>query len=286
MKKYTIKKHRKKSSKVNKRSLGGGQDINSRFKSGFPYLPIYPKTAQRRPPNQDELGRQLALACRNGNLIRVVDLLNRGADVHFSGNRGIRPIVFAIMGGHLEVVKTLIEHGANKEDSSEETYDTTPIIWATLWNQVTIVDFLIEENVNINHTTKKGQTALLIACEKGYTDIVISLILAGAFVNQATSKGDTPLSQACQEGNLEIVNALLEYDANINATNDIGASPLMIAINFGHNDVAEALILSGADLTIRDKNGETALDLANKSDKIIPGIKDLLQTSSPQTLTI
>uniref|UniRef100_A0A1X7TAU3 NACHT domain-containing protein n=1 Tax=Amphimedon queenslandica TaxID=400682 RepID=A0A1X7TAU3_AMPQE len=49
------------------------------------------------------------------------------------------------------------------------------------------VEFLLQlETVNIDHTNEEGKTALMLACERGHEDIVLSLLSAGAKLNDAS----------------------------------------------------------------------------------------------------
>jgi uncharacterized protein len=55
---------------------------------------------------------------------------------------------------------------------------------------------------------------------------------------------------------------LIKHGANVNAQNNDGISPL---INTPTADVARVLIENGADLSLRDKQGKTALEEAKQS---------------------
>lgn len=56
----------------------------------------------------------LIIAADEGDISRVIDLLNRGANVNaYDYLHGATPLFFATINGHTEVVKKLIEYGAN-----------------------------------------------------------------------------------------------------------------------------------------------------------------------------
>lgn len=80
--------------------------------------------------------------------------------------------------------------------------------------------------------------------------------------------GYTPLHYACREGHVEAVHLLLQYGADPNATTSAGrATPLMRAAYMGHRDVCRQLIDNkpiAADVSLRDADGESALDKATK----------------------
>lgn len=62
-------------------------------------------------------------------------------------------------------------------------------------------------------TKKNGYTALILASDKGYTEVVKALLEAGTDVNIKSKNGNTVLIFASAEGHTEIVEALLEAGA-------------------------------------------------------------------------
>jgi hypothetical protein len=77
--------------------------------------------------------------------------------------------------------------------------------------------------------------------------------------------GNTPLHWAAARGHTEAVEALLEAGAPVEATNHGGSTPLQSAVLNGHADAARALRRRGADPTAPDEFGDSALDLARRS---------------------
>lgn len=75
-------------------ALESGADIEESDVHGYPGLP-------------------LRLACFNGHRDIIIELLDRGADIHALNHQGPgAPIRMAIRGGHLEVIELLVERGA------------------------------------------------------------------------------------------------------------------------------------------------------------------------------
>ena len=50
--------------------------------------------------------------------------------------------------------------------------------------------------------------------------------------------------------------------ANCNAVNTAKQTPLHIAARFGHTRIAYELLCGNADVTLRDQNNDTAMDIA------------------------
>jgi len=102
--------------------------------------------------------------------------------------------------------------------------------------------------------------------------------------NIRSTAGVSPLMEAAKSGRVELVSALVAHHADLDAregdeglpgTIDVsagtGMTPLMMAVVGGHLDVVKVLLDAGADTTIRNRNGETALDEALKG-----GIGDII----------
>ena len=126
-----------------------------------------------------------------------------------------------------------------------------------------IVKMLLEKpDINVNQTTRKGMTPLLIATQFGQ-EIMQLLLNRGAKVNQATSSGVTALLLASRYGHLEIVQLLLDRGANVNAKANDGATPLFMASQQGYLKIVRVLFYKGADInqTLTTERS-TPLDIA------------------------
>ena len=84
---------------------------------------------------------------------------------------------------------------------------------------------------------------------------------------------DERLLDAALDGNFSGVRSALDAGANVNARNLYHQTPLMIACVSGNLEVVKYLVERGADITLRDENGDTALDY---SELIHPGIFEYL----------
>ena len=78
------------------------------------------------------------------------------------------------------------------------------------------------------------------------------------------SVGKSPLHEAAESGDADTVKRLIEEKTNPNQANDAGQSALHLAAKAGHAAVVDVLIGKGADVAARDKDGNTAADVAKK----------------------
>ena len=105
-------------------------------------------------------------------------------------------------------------------------FNVHPLLFAVKNESLEIVKMLIEHHAPINKEDLNGTTALIMACEAGYFDIVQYLVQEGkANINQADGLGFTPLHFAAACGRLEIVKFLLSQPGiTINVQNISGIS--------------------------------------------------------------
>lgn len=136
---------------------------------------------------------------------------------------------------------------------------------------VLIIDKILPKfgiKIDIDETIDQSkQTPLLLASREGNPDIVKFLIKKNANVN-AVSICDTPLIVVSQnsimnkDDQLTIVESLISAGADVNHIGEYGKTPLMMATESNSPKIVSKLLLSGADISIRDKDGITALDIA------------------------
>ena len=153
-------------------------------------------------------------------------------------------------------------------------------------NREDTVRILINQNINVNSKNKSNATTLMFASYIGNEKIVDMLLGAGAKIDEQDVHGITALIVASAFGHLLTVKKLIAKGANLNNTMVTeftidkqtfpkGSTALMLAINENHTDIAIELIKAGADVSIKDGNNKTALDIA-KSKKN-QAIIDLLE---------
>jgi hypothetical protein len=87
------------------------------------------------------------------------------------------------LNGHLGIVKLLIEVGVDKDGGQA----TTPLINASFNGHTEIVQYLVEQNVEINKMVA-GKSAVMIACWMYHFNIASVLVEAGAVVSQGSAE--------------------------------------------------------------------------------------------------
>lgn len=92
------------------------------------------------------------------------------------------------------------------------------------------------------------------------------LIMSGVNINTRNIIGETPLMEAAEKGYTEIVELLLNKRVNINISNVKNITALSKAAYNGHTDIVKLLVNADATLNIRDRDGKTALTYAFENE--------------------
>ena len=112
--------------------------------------------------------------------------------------------------------------------------------------------------------SSKQTSALIVAADQGFDDIVKMLILRGAPLEQADKNGYTALAICAKNGHLTTLKILINAGANVNV-NPEGRSVLMHVVEKNNMLLSQLLIGAGADLNFSDSKGDTALKLARRN---------------------
>lgn len=117
--------------------------------------------------------------------------------------------------------------------------------------------------------------ALAEAAEAGDAARVVSLVASGAFADARLRGGETPLMRASARGYSDVVRALLDAGADASARRADGFTPLILAAFFGHEEVVRLLLERGADASARTGLGTTAEKWA--ASRGFEGVSSLLR---------
>ena len=117
--------------------------------------------AAKRPVDGAKLGRQLAEAAGEGDVLRTAQLIHRGADVNYRNGDG-----------------------------------ETPLAFAAAWSQMPSLALLLSKKANPNVPDAAGGTALMLAAQHGTPEMVRLLLRHGADVDARDRAGHDALTHA------------------------------------------------------------------------------------------
>lgn len=118
----------------------------------------------------------------------------------------------------------------------------------------------------INSKGLDDWTALHMAANSGQYEVVEYLLDNDANIEAKTSMSRTPLHISCMRGHFNIISLLVERKANINATDNDFNTPLHYASEHGFSDVVTFLLDKHPKITIKNHAGLTCIDVANSLD--------------------
>lgn len=185
----------------------------------------------------------------------------------------------------IELIKILLNKGVNL--NAQDKDGNTALIECTKSSAKKCVELLVKHRADTNIKNNDGDTALTLISGKfvadfhtASLDVLSILIKHGADINAKDSEGQTPLIISANKLRERIakmetlglprfdksayhtMGTLLKHKADINAQDDYGRTALMYTMESGDFNNSYLLLSNGAKKDIKDKNGETAADLA------------------------
>ena len=193
--------------------------------------------------------------------------------------------------GNIRAIKKLVNSkGITCLEAKDEEAGASPLHCAALSGHRETVEFLINNNTNVNASDNGGETPLHCASAGGHIEIIRLLIARGADVNIRNAEGASVLDCAlmykqnecaaylkdlgarsnasesifiaAQNGNVEAVTQHLESGVDVNEKCPLGNTPLAWAVNNGDIELFDLLISKNADIGCGFASGATLLDCA------------------------
>lgn len=171
----------------------------------------------------------LLYACEAERVDVALLLLSFRADANISTSDGTTPLHVASETGYEEVVKALVENGADVNARMRGGFGSTPLHIASAHGWGGVVRFLAEHGADVRATDTKEQTPLHFASAEYRADVALTLVELGAVINARNANGDTPLHLSSEAGADRVVQLLLEHGADASLVNDAGETPYDLA---------------------------------------------------------
>lgn len=159
---------------------------------------------------------------------------------------GVEPNIFeAAATGRVERVRALLKQ------HPELARAYSPDGWTALhlnFGNLEVVKLMLDSGADINAVSKNKllATPLQGAAAAQRIEVARLLLAHGAKVNTRGEGGGSPLHEVAANGQMEFARLLLEHGADVNAKDDDGKTPLTIALEFKQPEMAKFLREHGA----------------------------------------
>ena len=227
-------------------------------------------------------GTPLNAAIHKGHLDIALFLLEHGADGEKRGKADQTGLFIAASRGYAEIVRTLIDRGANlnvecEELDSDIPMKLTPLHVAALNGRLEVARVLLEYGANVNHPDSLGKSPLHIASSFSSDDFVQLLLDHGADPSALDDWKETALHHASSCGEPGVIRLLLDLGLDVNARSETASNPfhdgpndmnlgewtpLHDAVEIASVEVVQLLLDHSADVNAQDNCHWTALHLA------------------------
>ncbi len=204
---------------------------------------------------------ELLNAVEAGNVREVKRLIKSGA--HVNETSFVKNVWYATalhiaaLSGSLEMVKYLVEHGA--EINYKKTFDQTALHMAAKSGSLKIFKYLVEHGADIKCKNSLDENALYVAASSGSLEIVKYLVEHGADINCKNSYYQTALHNAVRSGSMEIVKYLVEHSADNNSGFLDDENALYLAASSGSLEIVKYLVEHGAKVTRENCRGRDTI---------------------------
>ena len=166
----------------------------------------------------------------------------------------------AAAGGRIGLVSELLSRGAPVDQAHEESR-LTALMYAAYGNHAEILRLLVQHGADLEARDRSSSTALYHAAAGLHLEAVRALLELGAQVS-SPAMNNLALHRAAEGGSAELLRLLIEHGADPSFPDGAGQTPLHRAASHPHPSGVRALLDLGSDPVCRDRSGRAPLHLA------------------------
>ncbi|XP_042437964.1 ankyrin-3-like isoform X1 [Zingiber officinale] len=227
------------------------------------------------PVNGAHHGRTLlhhAILCANPGAVDA--LLTLGADRELPVKAGrdveFQPIHLAARFGVAAVLRVLVDKAGCDLNSRTGTGETALMLCAR-HQRDDCLRILLSAGADLGLRSFSDDSATSAAASSnwsiGFRDVILGVIRTGAVLWSSNPAVFSSITFAAHHGDVASLEVLLRRpEINIDEQDGIADSPVMITVKEGHVEAFRRLVFAGADMNLRNKDGETAIDLLRSKE--------------------
>lgn len=196
--------------------------------------------------NKLELENNIFYAIYKEDGKRINELLNQDQNNLETTFNGDTPLLYSLKNNKAAIAAAFIQTTAANLLAAD-TNGNTALHLATQYGYDDVVQELLNKGINPNLQNNNNETPLHHAAEKGYQTIATMLIGKGAHINTQDNDGNTPLHWAAYYNQDAIIKLLAQQPGiNLNLPNNGNVTAFMYAAGSNKPQAADALLQAGA----------------------------------------
>ncbi|CAG7964991.1 unnamed protein product [Penicillium salamii] len=215
------------------------------------------------------ISAKLYKAIEDQDTTAVLDCISEGVDINYSSVYGTALHFAASHSSRADMVKLLLDNGANLHDESSETGNLNALMAACcVDDNAETIKLLLDAgaDIDIQQPENVSSGALILCCVENREEYLSLLIRAGAQVNMQVQhkRYGSALAAASFCANVDLINILIEAGADINMQLSQGAfgSALVAACVGEQLENVQFLLDKGADVNLQITHGVSGSVLA------------------------
>lgn len=170
-----------------------------------------------------------------------------------------RPLHIAAAFGHIEITRSLIEHGAAVDGVDDQL--RTPLHFAAKYGQTQVIEVLVHSSANVNALDTHLESPCMLAASYGFLEAIQALIEGGADLTIRDRKCRTALYHAADSAHSDIFIFLITNTKSymLNAETTCGESVLSTILSWIHPSYSSFILNLAPDPSVYEPGQSNVL---------------------------
>ena len=187
----------------------------------------------------------------------------KGLNIHDQDNNGDGAFNYAAKGGNISMMNWLIEHNVEYKKLNNKGGNAMLLACQGMRrasNSLNVFEYLNDKGIQPNIITTDGVTPLMIYAKGGEDIKVFEYFLKNGVDPNATDKdGNTALLNASAGKEAPIIKLLVQKTSKLDAVNKKGETALTRAVQWNSAEVVDILLKSGASPNVENPDGNNII---------------------------
>ena len=205
--------------------------------------------------------------------IASVKKMISGTNVNAFDSNGVNLLTYAVMSADFNMVKLLIDKGANPNLKNKTKTGSTPLMMSSGYKSTKIAKYLIKNNADVDIPDNNGDPAINWSAYFGNIPFTKLMLENNAKTNQKSIHSDCVMQVALKEYQDSIVDLLINNNINIHNVKPANKA-LIEAVKQGNVKLLKSQI-NKSNMDTKDEAGNTLLIIAANKNSF-PIIKFLV----------